>query len=125
LGVQVAIDDFGTGYSSLAYLKRFPIDKLKVDKSFIADIPANLADMEITAAIIGLAKNLNLEVLAEGVETQAQLAFLRGKGCDTVQGFLFSRPLSAEGLIKVLVEGKNVGWTGPIGPGRHSRAGAA
>ncbi|PKU23552.1 EAL domain-containing protein [Telmatospirillum siberiense] len=93
LGLRLAIDDFGTGYSSLAYLKRFPIDKIKVDQSFVRDIPHDTADMEIVATVVAMAKNLNLQVLAEGVETEAQLAYLRHLKCDAAQGYLFSRPV--------------------------------
>ncbi len=96
LGIRLAIDDFGTGYSSLAYLKRFPIDVLKIDKSFVDDIPRLADDMEITATIIGMAHTLRLKVLAEGVETEAQLDFLKKRGCDSYQGFLSSRPLPPE-----------------------------
>ncbi len=90
----MAIDDFGTGYSSLAYLKRFPIDKLKVDQTFVRGIPHDAADVEITSAIVALAKNLGFEVLAEGVETEEQLACLIRMGCLYCQGYLFSRPLA-------------------------------
>jgi diguanylate cyclase (GGDEF)-like protein/PAS domain S-box-containing protein len=93
LGVRLAIDDFGTGYSSLAYLKRFPIDKLKVDQSFVRKIPQDPADMEIANAVISLARSLNLESLAEAIETEAQLALLERCGCATGQGYLFTRPM--------------------------------
>lgn len=95
MGVRLAIDDFGTGYSSLSYLRHFPLDTLKIDKSFVRDIPIHQDDMEIATAIIQLAHILGFTVLAEGVETEAQLAFLRDQGCDLYQGYLFSKPLSA------------------------------
>jgi diguanylate cyclase (GGDEF)-like protein/PAS domain S-box-containing protein len=93
LGISISIDDFGTGYSSLAYLKRLPIDKLKIDRSFVQGIPEDRSDVEIVATIISMASRLQMHVLAEGVETEDQHAFLRARGCDAYQGFLFSRPL--------------------------------
>lgn len=95
LGVQLALDDFGTGYSSLAYLRKFPINTLKIDIAFIKDIKPGSEEATITGAIIALGRALKLRVLAEGVETEAQLAFLRGRGCDEFQGYLFSRPVPA------------------------------
>jgi diguanylate cyclase (GGDEF)-like protein len=102
IGVQIAIDDFGTGYSSLAYLKRFPIDTLKVDRSFIRDIPVDSSDMKITRAIIALAHGLKLKVVAEGVETADQLRFLLAHHCDAVQGYFLHRPLAEAEVTDVL-----------------------
>ena len=95
MGVRLSIDDFGTGYSSLNYLKHFPIDTIKIDRSFIADVDCNNDDAAITQAIISLAHSLNLRVIAEGVENGEQLHFLRERGCDEVQGFYLARPMSA------------------------------
>jgi EAL domain-containing protein (putative c-di-GMP-specific phosphodiesterase class I) len=98
LGLKISIDDFGTGYSSLAYLRQFPIDKLKIDIAFIRDITTKPDDAAVTLAIIRLAHSLNLEVIAEGVETAGQLDFLKTHGCEQVQGYYFSRPLPAAAL---------------------------
>ena len=101
-GVRIAIDDFGTGYSSLAYLKRFPIDCVKIDRSFIRDLPEDRDDASITRSIIAMAHNMELEVVAEGVETVPQLDFLRAHGCDEIQGFLFSKPLGIDAFERFL-----------------------
>ncbi len=105
LGVALAIDDFGTGYSSLAYLRRFPIDRLKIDQSFVRDISEHSNGDELVSTIIAMGRNLNMQVLAEGVETEAQLAFLRAKECDAYQGYLYSRPVPAE-EFEVLLRGR-------------------
>jgi len=109
MGISIAIDDFGTGYSSLSYLKRFPIDVLKVDRSFVTDIPNDLSDMEITAAVIAMAHKLNLKVVAEGIETQEQIDFLRSNRCEYGQGFLIARPMSASQLEAYIQQPLKVG----------------
>jgi len=101
-GVRLAIDDFGTGYSSLAYLKRFPIGCVKIDRSFIRDLPDDRDDASITRGIIAMAHNMKLDVVAEGVETPEQLEFLHAYGCDEIQGFLFSEPLAADAFERFL-----------------------
>jgi diguanylate cyclase (GGDEF)-like protein len=108
LGVSIALDDFGTGYSSLSYLKRFPVDMLKIDRSFIKGIQTNANDRAITSAIIALAHCLQLEVVAEGVENEEQLGFLRAEKCDDIQGYHFSQPLPNRGLAKLFEMGKNL-----------------
>ena len=95
-GIMLSIDDFGTGYSSFGYLRQFQVNKLKIDRSFIRDVAVKPDDAAITAAIIGLAKNLNLKVIAEGVENEAQMSFLRGHQCDEVQGYYVSKPLAVD-----------------------------
>ncbi|WIX33145.1 EAL domain-containing protein [Salinicola sp. JS01] len=101
-GLQIAIDDFGTGYSSMAYLKRLPIDKLKLDREFIRALPHDHADAAITSAVLAMAQGLNLDVIAEGVETEAQRSFLMARGCRHVQGFLYARPQPAGAVAQRL-----------------------
>ena len=102
MGISLAVDDFGTGYSGLSYLKRFTVDKLKIDQSFIRDIPENNDSMTIVSAIIAMAKELKIHTLAEGVETEAQLNFLQRKNCDYIQGYYFSKPLEVSLLTQFL-----------------------
>jgi len=101
-GVHLSVDDFGTGYSSLAYLKRFPLDEIKIDRAFIRDVTTDPDDAEIALTIINLAHSLNLKVVAEGVETEAQLSFLRAHGCDEIQGYYFAKPLSVTDCTAML-----------------------
>jgi EAL domain-containing protein (putative c-di-GMP-specific phosphodiesterase class I) len=105
MGVHLAIDDFGTGYSSLSQIRRFPIGALKMDQSFIKGIPADEDNAAIASAIIAMGQRLRLTLVAEGVETREQLAFLRERGCHHAQGFLFSPALPADRFLQLLAEG--------------------
>ena len=111
MGIHLSIDDFGTGYSSLSYLKRFPIDSVKIDRSFIRDIPGDADDATITQAIIAMAHGLRLKVIAEGVETTEQLHFLRDHGCDEMQGYYLSTPLPHDAFLRLLQESTEPGAT--------------
>lgn len=108
LGIKLSVDDFGTGYSSLSYLKRFPINTVKVDRAFVQDITADPDDASITRAVITMAHNLKLNVIAEGVETEAQLALLIANHCDEIQGYFFSRPVPADAIARLLAEKKKI-----------------
>jgi EAL domain-containing protein (putative c-di-GMP-specific phosphodiesterase class I) len=108
IGLEVSMDDFGTGYSSLSYLKKLPIDTLKIDQSFIRDLEADSEDAHIVSAIIAMAKSLNLRVIAEGVEKQEHVDFLKGKSCDLIQGYFFSKPLPAVEFAELLKEGRRL-----------------
>jgi EAL domain-containing protein (putative c-di-GMP-specific phosphodiesterase class I) len=103
LGVRLSIDDFGTGYSSLSALKRFPVERLKIDRSFIQDLPDDEDDRAVASAVISLGQKLNLRVIAEGVETDEQVAFLRENHCDELQGYHFSRPIAAADIPALLL----------------------
>ena len=105
MGIQIAIDDFGSGHSSLNYLKRLPIDHVKIDRSFVRDLPTDLSDVAIVGSVVAMTRELNLKVVAEGVETEEQLAFLKDRQCDVVQGFLFSRPVPADAVEKMIAPG--------------------
>jgi EAL domain-containing protein (putative c-di-GMP-specific phosphodiesterase class I) len=104
LGLQLSIDDFGTGYSSLSYLHRFPIDTLKIDRSFVTRMAANNENTEIVRTIVVLAQNLGMDVVAEGVETNEQLTILRALGCEHGQGYFFSKPVNKTGAEKIISE---------------------
>ncbi len=106
MGLKLSIDDVGTGYSSLSYLKRFPLNTLKLDRSFIRDVAIDSNDAAIVSSVIGLPHDLRLEVIAEGVENEEQLAYLREHGCDQVQGYYFSEPLPAGEFFELLKRGK-------------------
>ena len=102
MGIRLALDDFGTGYSSLSFLKRFPIDILKIDRSFVRDIASDADDASIVSAVIGMAERLHMQVVAEGVETTEQLEFLRDQNCPQGQGYYFSRPVASAHFVRTL-----------------------
>ena len=102
LGISISMDDFGTGYSSLAYMTRFPLDSLKVDRAFVTDLPDDRDAVVVVRAIVGMAKQLDLHIVAEGIETERQMEFLHGLGCHTGQGYLFSKPLPNDQFMEIL-----------------------
>jgi len=110
MSIGISIDDFGTGYSSLSYLKRYPINALKIDRSFVTDVATNPADAGIVRAVVEMAHGMKLNVIAEGVETKDQFAHLQEYGCDEMQGYWVSRPLPAEGVERLLQEELKL-WT--------------
>ncbi|MGB1091332.1 MAG: EAL domain-containing protein, partial [Oceanobacter sp.] len=107
MGVRIAVDDFGTGYSSLSYLKELPVDKLKIDRSFICDLEKSSGGQKIITALLAMARELDLAVVAEGVETEQQKQFLQERGCHSVQGYFFSQPITADELT-AMVSAQNV-----------------
>jgi len=114
MGVGIALDDFGTGYSALGYLKSFPITQIKIDRVFVREIATDLQDAAITAAIVSLARGLDIEVIAEGVETAPQLAVLERQGCRLMQGYLFGRPVPEKELRRLVHERKLDGWAASV-----------
>jgi EAL domain-containing protein (putative c-di-GMP-specific phosphodiesterase class I) len=102
MGITIAIDDFGTGYSALGYLTRLPVQTLKIDRSFVADLPHNPKSAELVKAIVSVGRSLNMSLVAEGVETREQADYLRGVGCHLAQGYLFARPLEMAAFDKLL-----------------------
>ena len=108
LGVHLAIDDFGTGYSSLSYLKLFPIDRLKIPREFVRDVTCNPGDATIAKAIVSLGNNLNMRVVAEGVERIDQLEFLTSHGCDELQGFYFAQPMTPEEFSVFMTQARSM-----------------
>jgi EAL domain-containing protein (putative c-di-GMP-specific phosphodiesterase class I) len=108
LGVRIAVDDFGTGYSSLSYLKRFPVDYLKIDRSFINGLSEDIEDAAIVQAVVTLAQTLGLQTVAEGVETTQQVSYLRALGCTLVQGYCFSKPLVSEAAGMMLATDRRI-----------------
>lgn len=109
MGISIAIDDFGTGYSSLSYLKDLPVSTVKIDQAFIRDIPESEKDMQISSVIIFLANQLNYKVVAEGVETKAQVDFLKASKCDLMQGYYFSKPIPAHKVLLMLETERLIG----------------
>jgi EAL domain-containing protein (putative c-di-GMP-specific phosphodiesterase class I) len=103
IGVTLAIDDFGTGFSNLSYLKKFPIDRLKIDQSFIRNIELEPVNVGIVTAIVALGKSLNLELIAEGVETESEMNVVNSCGCELVQGYLFSKPVAADSFVSLVI----------------------
>jgi len=108
MGPQISLDDFGTGWASISYLKYFPLDNLKIDQSFVRSITTDYKDAAIVSSIIDMAHKLNLKVTAEGVETEEQLAFLKQRQCDNMQGYLFSKPLLAQEFEKIFTQDKSL-----------------
>ena len=113
IGVTLSIDDFGTGFSNLSYLRRFPVDRLKIDLSFVREITTDPGSLAISEAIITMSHSLNMQVVAEGVETQGQLDLLGARHCDSIQGFFFSPPVSGEALAALLREDRRLAYPPP------------